>query len=158
MRIVFILALAFAVSSCGFEPVYQQKVQHLRASNITVNVVNQSRSGQLLRIALEDELANLPLAKVHYLTATLEETKQPIIVERDSRISRYNLVHKARYSLTDAQGETTLSQQQRQRISSYNVSDSDFATFAAEKDARRNGIHALAKLIAMDIASQLSQE
>lgn len=164
ISLIFALLLPLTLlTACGFEAVHAKgdstlnSKYHAALNNIAVEVANQDRSGQLFRIALEDTLHpdNHYAAPKYNLRTTLEEIKQPLIIERDASITRFNLVLKARYSLTEIATGTKVKDKLSQRISSYNVSESDFATFEAERNARERGIEELARKIKMEIITSL---
>ncbi len=159
MRFLAIILSLFLLCACGFEPVHGTKVAESSPllEMIKVEVPTKGRTAQLYRIALEDALhpGNQYPEPRYHLVSQLEEIRQPIIIERDAQITRYNMVLKSTSELLDiASGEKIFSKHS-QRISSYNVSDSDFATFIAERDARKNGINALAQTIAMELVTHL---
>lgn len=160
MKFLCIIAL-LTLTACGFHPVHGNKantaINSMVLEEIKVEVPTKGRSGQLFRIALEDELhpENLYPTPRYRLIGNLEEIKQPIIIERDARITRYNLILKSNYKLLDIASGETVHSKSSQRISSYNVSDSDFATFIANREARERGIKELARTIAMELASVL---
>lgn len=162
MRFTVILFLFYALSACGFQPVHGTKPQETstggKLEKVQVRVANQNRTGQLFTIALEDALhpSNHYPEPDYLLTSSLEEIKQPIIIERDASITRYNLVLRARYSVQNLKtGDYLLRDKLSQRISSYNVSDSDFATFIADREARERGIEELARTISMELVTLL---
>jgi len=162
MRIVTLFLLT-TLTACGFEPVHGTKdAEHYAHKSplapIEVEVQNKDRMGQLFRIALEDALHpdNRYPTPEYTLTTTLEEIKQPIIIERDARITRYNLILRATYSLQHIESAEFIAKNKRsQRISSYNVSDSDFATFVADREARERGIETLARNMSMELITLL---
>ncbi|MDG1285957.1 MAG: hypothetical protein P8P30_00150 [Rickettsiales bacterium] len=159
MQFLVPICALFLLTACGFEPVHGTKVAQSNPllEMIKVEVPSKGRTAQIYRIALEDALhpGNQYPEPRYHLVSQLEETKQPIIIERDAQITRYNMVLKSTYELIDIASSKKLFSKHSQRISSYNVSDSDFATFIAERDARRNGIEALARTTAMEIATRL---
>ena len=163
MRILSIILLLL-LTACGFQPVHGVKSAETALSQtaletIKVEVPAKGRTAQLYRIALEDTLhpANLYPEPHYRLVSTLEEIKQPIIIERDAQITRYNLILKAHYELFDIATGESLKKKVSQRVSSYNVSDSDFATFMGDRDARENGIKVLTQTIAMELAAFLGE-
>lgn len=160
-----LLFLLCTLSACGFTPVHGTKKASNTAGSkletIQVEIANRDRTGQLFHIALEDALhpANHYPAPKYKLTSTLEEIKQPIIIERDASITRYNLILRAKYSLVNiTTGEDIIRNKLSQRISSYNVSDSDFATFAADREARERGLEELARTISMELIGLLQDK
>jgi len=163
MRVFSFICLLW-LAACGFEPVHSARTHSDgdtagALEDVQVVVPTGSRIGQLYRIALEDTLhpANEFPTPRYRLTATIEEINQPIIIERDASITRYNLILKTQYSLIDLSNGKVLGKKSGQRISSYNVSDSDFATFVAERDSRERGIRDLARSVSNELASLLKE-
>ena len=158
----FALICLVTLTACGFQPVHGTKTEQtaniIALEEIKVEVPAKGRLAQLYRIALEDSLhpSNLYPTPKYRLTSAITEVNQPIIIQRDASIVRYNLVLKATYELTDIASGTQLAKKKIQRISSYNVSDSDFATFIAKRNAREQGIKALAKDLSMKLAATVS--
>lgn len=156
-----------ALSACGFEPVHgrssgtENTAEHADVlEQVQVDIPTGGRSGQIFRIALEDRLhpRNLYPSPKYRLTAPIEEIRQPIIIERDASITRYNLILKTQLTLTEIDSGKTLLNKPLQRISSFNVSDSDFATYVAQNDALENGMAALAQSIQREVAAKLAEE
>jgi LPS-assembly lipoprotein len=116
------------------------------------------RSGQILHIALEDLLhadGQFPTPR-YRLDTTLEEAKQPIVIETNGRVSRYNLVLVARYNLYDIQSSALITKGVVKRISGFNASLSDFSTFVSENDTHDRNIRQMAQDISMRLMLKLS--
>lgn len=166
MIVRFALGLILlSVTACGFRPVHSDKTlsetpqnQVLALNQISVEVPMDNRLGQLYRIALEDVLhPGNDFSETQYIMkSTIIEELQPIIIERNSRITRYNMVLKAEYTLSSLIDGSIIHRGRRQRISSYNVADSDFATFVAQRDARETGVRKVAEMLALDMAKHLA--
>ncbi len=154
MRSSFLLIALFLVAACGFRPVHapvsssqNAVLQYIMVDNIP------TRSGQILKIELEDLLhpdGQYPQPR-YRLAVNFSEEKQPIVIESNARVSRYNLILKADYTLIDLTSGATVHQGSVKRLSSYNSSLSDFSTYVAEGDALNRGV----KQLAHDVANRL---
>jgi len=145
-------------SACGFRPVHGPADQsHLDSNALNFIAVDSipDRSGQILQVALEDGIhpEGRQPENTYRLSVDLQEIKQPIIIERNGRISRYNLIHVAKFRVYNPYDNATLHSGTAKRISSYNVSLSDFSTFIAEREGHERGLTALAQDIIMQLAS-----
>lgn len=150
------------LAACGFQPVYGPKGGNHVAAPMHYIAVDDipSRAGQILQIALEDGLHPQGDAPKHSyrLAVQLEETRQPIIIERTGRVTRYNLIHTAKFRVYDPRGGQDMHKSNAKRISSYNVAPSDFSTFVGERDARERGLKELAQDILMQLAAAFAPE
>jgi LPS-assembly lipoprotein len=160
---IFYLLSLFWLSSCGFQPIHAKKAAQDTSvlPAMTVEVIGQKRLAQQLRIALEDRInpgnqSSIAAPKFRLITSILE-TEQAIIIEQDASITRFNLILQTEFRVENAAGEV-LMKDTGQRVSSYNVSQSDFANFVARRDAREKGIEQLAETMKRQIASQLAAE
>ena len=126
---------------------------------VSVAPIEAGRGGQVLQTELEDLLHpdNVFPTPRYTLKVTLEEAKQPIVIERNARVSRYNLVMIARYELVDLNSGATVYRNETKRIGSYNASLSDFSTYVAEGDARNRNIKQLANDMVMRISEKLKR-
>lgn len=128
------------LTSCGFTPLYgehsanQTVIQE--ALETKVDPI-PGRNGQILRTTLMDSLNphSTSLAPNYHLIVILEETEVPVGIQRDRRITRYNIIEEANYSLKAINGDKLIDSGHVRMIGSYDAVDSDFATFAAKQDA-----------------------
>lgn len=164
---LFALTLLFTLSACGFEAVHskhranQQAIAAPILSQVTVDVLGPKRLAQLFRVALEDQThpENRYSSDPRYrVDASITEVKQAIVIEQDASITRFNLIFTVDYQLSDLETGEILLNRQRQRISSYNVSESDFATYINDRDARERGARELAETLAREIAIALTAQ
>ncbi len=167
--LVFIggVALLSCLAACGFEPVYANKYnnrQHNLMQHIARVIVDSdaARSSQLLQVALEDifnpQGQNYDALHGKYrLKVRLRERRQPIIIERTGRVTRYNLNFSAHFSIMPFPDDEPIYKGVARRISSYNVAASDFSTFIGERDARKRGLQELAQDISMQVAAILAE-
>ncbi len=160
MRFIYLVVFLMVSSACGFTPVHQQQNSsqtNTQLQMIQVDVVNTDRLGQLYQIALENALHpdnDFP-EPTYRLNTSLTQLKQALVIERDASITRFNIILDATYQLSHIETGETLVNKRLQRITSYNVSESDFGTFVAEKEALERGVKELARTISMELITTL---
>ncbi len=150
------ICLLLALQACGFRPLYAERAdapattQELAA--IEIGRI-RDRTGQLLRNELLDRMnpKNLAVRREYNLSVELSESRQNLAVRRDDTATLANLVLTAAYSLTRQDGEEVLAGIVRS-FNSYDISRSDFATIAAETDARARAARDLADDITIRVA------
>lgn len=110
------------------------------------------RDGFELRNALIDALQSdgEEQGKAYHLKVVLNESAQGIALQNDATITRYNNILTARYTLTDAQGNTLTSGTQTQ-MSAYNVVQSPYATLVASQDSSKRAAQDIAERIHLDL-------
>jgi LPS-assembly lipoprotein len=149
-RNLFFVLIALTLSSCGFQPFYAKQTLGSSARvpfDVGVEPIALGRTGQIL----QNELQHLfnPLSQdvpqEYVLSVDLEEKISPLVIERDRTVSRYNLVYKARYSLKDPRSGKVINRGVSKVVGSYDAVESDFATYAAQKDTSERAMVELAK-------------
>lgn len=145
-------ALGLAVAGCGFRPLYLQDDQDggVLAEFAAVRVAPiEDRVGQELRNHLLDLMTprGQPAAPKYVLRVELSESIQELAVEETAIATRANLLLRAEYRLFDAAVRESVTRGAVSTVSSYNLLDSDFATLAAENDARSRAAERLAREI-----------
>ncbi len=159
----FTIVALFLLASCGFEPVYGTRGKTssvLLPGDIKVMPITGGHEEQLLQIALEDALNPIGASTTQaswQLVVTLEKTQTPIAIEPDGTISRYNLNLAAHLQLSPAGAAEAAYTDHVRRISSYNVSESDFSSFIAQRDATERGIKELAQDVRLRLAAWLAK-
>ncbi len=135
-----VLGLSFLAGACGFEPMYAPSrdsvaVQEEFAAIAIAPIPD--RIGQVVHNGLLDRLNPLghPDAPRFRLDVTLETTREGFGFRPDESITRENLRLKADYRLIRvSDGEVVLDGSARSNLA-YDIVQSDFANFAAQKDA-----------------------
>lgn len=165
MTAAALLGVTLVLGACGFRPLYahnpaggaggQQSVTALAA--VKVNVIAE-REGQMMRTALQRRLAVRPSgAPARYtLSVKLKEAVRKLAVERNSFATRANLMLTATYSLTRISDGRQLTNGHPRSVASYNILSSQYATLAAQTDARARAIDALADDIHARLASHFT--
>lgn len=153
---VFALAAAIAVSACGFRPVYGDGPNGAVSADLGAVMVEPipDRLGQLVRNNLVDRLAIGPERAARYrLSIAIEPEVEGFGFRSDDRaVTRERMILRARFEMRMIEtGEVVLAQDTSASMS-YDVVQSDFATFSATRDAERR----LAEQIADDVAARLA--
>ena len=148
------LALTLAVLSvllggCGFKPLHGRKNGGPGGGDLAAVQVRviADRVGQQLRNQLLDMLnpRGRPSRPKHYLEVSLSETIERLAVQKNSFATRANYHLTADFRLIDSANSEVLFIGRERAISSYNISQSDYATLIGEKDAKIRATRALAE-------------
>lgn len=161
-RIILLAAVfgaASALAGCGFHPLY---AEHSRGSaenlaSIRVQPI-PDRAGQQLYTLLLDRLTpqGAPDHPDYVLSVRLNEGIQDLAQRKDASATRSNLVIDATYILSSSDQEHPLRiQGQVTSINSYDRVASEFATLAAEEDARHRALRTIADEIRTRVAATL---
>ena len=111
------------------------------------------RSGQMMRTALKRRLAPQGQSATDFkLEIQLTESIQTLALQQNAFETRANLKITASYTLRSASDGQVLTTGKPSAVASYNILTSDFATLAAQGDARENAINNLADLIKTRLA------
>lgn len=160
MRTLLVAAL-LGLTACGFEPLYGEQ-DHGAATEDLLSRVSvppiADRLGQLVRIELTNRLAPRPAPEPFYVvTVVVTESRQGLAVRRDASATRANLILSARFDLAQIGGSDSLLSGEIRSVNGFDILVSDFATLAAEKDARRRGARDIADAIVDRLAIFLSR-
>lgn len=162
-------ALALGLSACGFHPMYGTAATESGSAsalqgNITILPIDNSRFGQILKAALEDNFnpQGLTNAKPDYtLKLTMVRSLIPSVVRSDGTILRYDVRFETQYVLTN----TTLKPSDKKahfagtvrRTSSYNVvPNANYATYEAENNLNERLLHEIAEDYVLRISGHLA--
>ena len=159
-RRALLLGLAGGVGACNFRPLYLAQGADNTATQSDLAAIEiqglGGRLGYLLRNALLDELnpASLEIPPRYVLAVSLSSRADPLGIQLDSTITRYNLALFAVFQLRDKTTSNVLVSSTVQRISSYNVSRQPFADLTAAHTAERRA----AQEVATEIRTLLAVE
>lgn len=153
-RALILICLMLPVA-CGFEPVYrqpggEQEEEGLQEKLAAIDVLPMpGRMGQELRNTVIDLLnpraiSATPLYKLEIKT---EKRSAPADIEKDRRITRYNITFIANYTLTRIDKGTVLDKGTVKLIGGYDALDSRYSTFVAEDFTNNNVISEVAEEI-----------
>ena len=145
---LFLLAL---LSACGLKPVYaQDSSARAEFQQIYISEIPE-RDGQVLRGKLQDLLGGS--GDKYRLDVSLSKERREFGIQENLRVSRYDIVMVADYSLYENATGLTILKDSAKMYSSYNRTDSEFSTFVAEEDAIEQAAEQLAYRINLKLAS-----
>jgi LPS-assembly lipoprotein len=140
------------LAACGFEPLYGAN-KNTPATNERLELVDvlpiKNRVGQLLRTELTNRLSPTSLRPkpLYTLVVELNENKVSLAVQKESGATRANLIISGAFNLRQEGSKESLFTGNVRSVNSYDILLSDFATLAAESDARKRGAKDLANRI-----------
>lgn len=155
-----LLGVALVLSACGYRPLYGQfsadaQQSHGAASLAAIEVMPiRERTGQMMRTALQRRLnlkSNVP--SLYQLRISIKESVAELAVEQNSFATRANLTLTAQYQLIRIADDFALTTGSQRAVASYNIILSDFATLAAQANARERAIEGLADDLQTRLAS-----
>jgi LPS-assembly lipoprotein len=153
-----LVLLAFAVSACGFQPLYSRPqegvlspAEHMAAVRIAPL---PDRIGQQLHNLLRDRLnpRGQPRDPAYDLQIELVETRQELSIRKDETASRANLIVSANFFLKQTGNNEIVLRGLATSTNSYNILRSQFATTYAELNARKRGLREISDDIRTRIA------
>jgi LPS-assembly lipoprotein len=153
-RLAIALGLVFLAAGCGFEPLHAQRGAVAALPPIRIEPIPE-RSGQILRNYLLDRMAPRGEggAQAYSLAVRLFEPRQVLALRRDDVISRMGYSAVASYELIDAAGKRVFAGSSSYSTD-YEITNSEFATLAAQQNARERVL----ELVADDIRNQIAVE
>jgi hypothetical protein len=148
------VALFLLLTSCGFQPLLGQSAGAAdELSKIQVLQIND-RSGQILRNNLMNDFAQ-PLESTsagYTLVVRLEEPRQEIAIRRDESASRVGYTANATFVLRDVGGRSLLTGTSFS-TSTYEATNSEFASVTAQRSARDRALQQISADIRQQIAA-----
>lgn len=154
-----LLFLVPLLAACGFQPLYGGPAPTgVRAGLAAVEValiedrVGQQLRNELIRRFHPDGRARNPSYR---LRIDLSIAKRDLALRKTEIATRASLRLTAKYALLNSRDGSRLIQGTSRITTSYDILRSDFATLAAEADARRRGVRELADEITNRLAAFL---
>ncbi len=162
-RRTFLPMLATPIlAACGFRPVYgpaasgQDSAAAKALAEISVGIIPE-RTGQLLRLALQERFERAGIAAAHRydLSVGFAVAAETLGVQQDTTSTWIRMIGTATYSLTAQDpGRATLTSGAARSVDGYNIFDQQFFTMDMESDAvERRLSQAVADQIAMQLAT-----
>ncbi len=156
LRLVLPLALIAGLSACSLRPLYVDGGSGAAAatlSSVEVSAIG-GQSGWLVRNALDDRLHRQGQAAARYkLEVELDDDITGFGTRLDNTISRERRTLRARYRLVDAATGSVLLDQTAAADAGIDVTQSDYATLAAEQTALERMAERLADQIVARVAT-----
>jgi len=139
---------AVGLSGCGFRPLHGQFANDPAATADLAAVEVKpipNRVGQLMRTALQRRLNPVRgVSPLYALSVGLTESTAKLAIEQNAFATRANLTLIATFSVTRNQDGADLFHGQSTAVASYNILSSQYATLAAQTNARECAIDTLA--------------
>lgn len=149
-----VIALALAVSACGFTPMYGATEAGSSLTRIAVSTP-EDRLGYRLREQLEDALAFDRAATPQYrMAVAVEQNRRPLGRRIDDTATRYELTVKGTWTLTPVSGGEPLTGA-RTVTTTYAAADQPYAAIAAQQDGEDRAAAELSRLIRLDLLRSL---
>jgi LPS-assembly lipoprotein len=155
-----LVSAAAALGACGFQPLYGDNGARSAAGELAAVHINTipDRNGQMLHNFLLDRInaQGRPGDPRYVLDIRLTESKSSLGIIKDSSSTLAQIASVANYTLRDLKANKTLQSGRSRSVTSYNIVQSDFATLAAEKDARERTLREISEDITTKVAVFLS--
>ena len=150
---VALVCIAVLLASCGFRPAYAPTKESSEAiwkafAEIDIRPIPKY-SGRLLKnnlMALIQPNGQAQAPK-YVLKISLDESAENLSVKKSAFATRANLKIRSHFSLYDTQTNKKLFGSQSEIISGFNIFSEEYATLAAEENARKRAILELAQEI-----------
>ncbi|KUF11075.1 LPS assembly lipoprotein LptE [Pseudoponticoccus marisrubri] len=130
-----LLLAALALGACGFTPVYGPQ----GSGGTLVDSVLLPEPGRpesyLFNRRFEERLGRAPATAPYRLTLQLQTTEQGIGSTSAGSTTRFRVIGRAFYTLTDTATEAVLAEGRTNAFTGYSTTGSTVATLAAERDA-----------------------
>lgn len=146
---LFFLAL-FAVSACGFQPMYGTAAKSTQTEKITVENI-PDRDGQYLRNELLDRIGTESDARYSLAVTNLRKTITDMALRKDATYTRAQMEIGADIILVDKTTGTTVLTRHVHAFGGYNLLDNQFATNVSEQAQTENILNELSHTIVTEI-------
>lgn len=159
-RRTLVLACGPLLAACGFSPMLKEPGADVREELAAIEIEGPSgRLGQLVRVALQDELnpTALEVPTKYLLRVDLRRDSDALAIQLDNTVTRFNLELTARFRLIRSGDNRVVHQSTVRRIASYNVRREPFTTLIAEQDAERRAAEEIATNIRILLAARFAR-
>ncbi len=156
------LVCGLALSSCGFRPLYGED----EAGSSTFDSLETiqiaalpDRTGQQLHNLLRDRInpRGQPISPEYVLRIRLSETTESLAIAQDETATRANLRLSANFTLTQVGSNEVVMSGNARSSNSYNIVDSQYATYVSQNDARDRALRELSEDIRLRLASYFAR-
>ena len=141
---------AVALAGCGFAPAYGPNGPARALQGAVLVQSPDSPDTYLMTRQLEDRLGRAAAPR-YGLTYALDFVQERMAISATNITTRFNVVGKATYALTDLTTEQVLTTGTVNSFTGYSATGSTVATLAAERDARER----LAVILADQVTARL---
>lgn len=154
--------LAVGLAGCGFRPLYAERTggDGVASDAAAVRIAPiPDRAGQILRNELIDRLnpAGEPDEPRYALEVRLAVAKLGLGIRKDETATRASLRFRSTFRLRDSDTRAIVYASRAGAVTSYNIVDSEYATIASERAARRRGLVLIADSIALRLAAYFNR-
>ena len=160
-RAALITALV-ALAACGFQPLYGTGPQQAAPDQLGSIVVAPiaDRLGQITHNFLLDRLnpRGQPADPAYRLEVELYASKQNLAIKKDASATRALLNLSANFRLSEIGTGKAVYDGRSRATASYNIVESQYATIAAENNARKRASRIVAEDIAVRVSVCLSRK
>ena len=154
--------LAMSLAGCGFEPLYADRTER---GGISTDVASvriapiPDRTGQILRNELIDRLnpSGEPADPRFTLDVRIAVAKLELGIRKDETATHTSLRFRSTFRLRDRSSNAIVFSSRAGTVTSYNIVDSEYATIASERAARRRGLALIADSIALRVAAYFNR-
>ncbi|MBI1391433.1 MAG: hypothetical protein GC152_01710 [Alphaproteobacteria bacterium] len=160
-RLAMLIALSPLIAGaagCGFQPLYASADPNRSTSAADMRLVGVA-GRELLADAIRDAFDRRTIGAgepIYDLSISARELAQPLAVQIDATVTRFNYQIVGRYTLTDTRTRETVSGAVTS-IASFNVVTSQFSTVVAEPATREKAARQLISQIERDALLKLSR-
>ncbi len=154
-----LLAAAAFLGGCGFEPLMGKNHPDVQSGMERIRVAMiPDRSGQILRNLLLDSLTprGLQGPEIYVLAVNLYEPRREVAIRRDDTASRLAYTASATFHLSDRQQRRTVFTGSSAVETTYEVTNSEYATLASQASARDRALQEVSADIRQQIATFLA--
>ena len=156
---IAVVTLAFAVSACGFKPIYATPQGAEAAVNRQIEIRAIAASEAVLPLVTKELEHRIQLkdgtTPKYDLYVETRERAQRLAVQIDATVTRYNYRLTGTYTLIDLEtGKRTKGR--AEAVTSYNIVSSQYSTLFAERTAQEKAAKLLAEEIERDILLRLT--
>jgi LPS-assembly lipoprotein len=159
-KLTTIMAVLVVLQGCGFRSLYGDPSAGGSSAEFSLIKVEpiKDRIGQRLRNHLRTALNPKPRTqKPRYLLKTkVTQSTSSLAVRKSAFATRANLKVTANFELLNAATAKPIFSAKRSATVSYNILDSEYATLAAEKDARIRAVRELSEDIRIQLGVYFS--
>jgi len=152
------LVCGLALSGCGFRPLYGED----EAGSSTFDSLETiqiaalpDRTGQQLHNLLRDRInpRGQPNRPEFVLRIRLTEKTERLAIAQDETATRANLRLRANFTLTKVKSNEVVMKGKSNSANSYNIVDSQYATYVSRNDARDRALRELSEDIRLRLAT-----
>ena len=159
---VLAVGLAVGLAGCGFRPLYADRPEGTGVANEITSVriaPIRDRAGQVLRNELIDRLnpKGEPADPRFSLETSVSAAELKLGLRKDETATRTSIRFRSTFRLRDNGSGAIVYSSRASSVAAYNIVDSEYATMAAKRAARRRGLILIADSIALRLAAYFNR-